>query len=293
MSYQSTKLYTIILIIVALCVLGLVVSAVAGSSSALLWLSPVDASAPVGATTAIFMQLADISNVYGAHVELSFDPSILSVVDADSGAPGVQIATGSCPAPDFIVSNSANNSSGTIIYSVTQINPTPACNGGDVATIEFQCESNGLSVVTIESSLISDPNGIAIDHSVQHSTVECLGGFQITGSVALQGWSDPSGTIVTLHNSSGTIVYGPENVGADGAFTLYAVDVLETYKVQATHDRYLGVQATGITGSAGSDIDLGLAVLPAGDLNGDGEVNILDINMATGNFQQTSPVDWG
>jgi len=104
---------------------------------------------------------------------LGFDHTILAAVDADPVSGGVQISAGVCPAPDFVVINSAGNNAGTIEYVVSQLNPTPPCNGGEVATIEFQCLSVGTSPVSFTSSLISDPDGIIIAAPTQDATVEC------------------------------------------------------------------------------------------------------------------------
>lgn len=111
--------------------------------------------------------------------------------------------------------------------------------------------------------------------------------FEITGSVALQAWPDPTGVQVTLYDSNG-VVDGPYIVASDGAFILKASNELETYSVVAAYNRYLSAEAEGITAT----INLGLTTLRAGDINGDGVINILDLTALGGNFNKTSPVTW-
>jgi len=142
-------------------------------NTALLWLNPASSAILVGDTTDIIIQLDDVTNVYAAELDLSFDHTILAVVDADPGTGGVQISEGDCPAPDFVVVNSADNSAGTISYAATQLNPTPACNGGTVATVELECLSAGISQISFTHSLISDPDGIVIDAPTQDATLVC------------------------------------------------------------------------------------------------------------------------
>ncbi len=255
-------------------------------AASLLWLDPPNPSTAFGTTVDVDIRLNDITNVYGAEMALTFDPAVLEVVDS-SVTPGV------CPAPDFVATNAADNSSGTINYAVTQLNPTPACNGGVVATITFSCTASDVtSLITFESSIIADADGAAISHNTQDALVECTGGFSVAGSVDLKGWpGGPSGVMVVLKDGSGSTV-DSTIVGPTGTFNLSAPNVLDTYSVEASYDRYLTVQEGGITGGEGFLIDVGKGTLPAGDLNGDATVNILDVVMVASNFGKISPQPW-
>ena len=127
-------------------------------------------------------------------------------------------------------------------------------------------------------------------HGTQNGTVECQQvAIDIIGTVALQSWPDPSGVAVTLYDSSGAVVDGPFIVGPDGAFLLHATNETEIYHVVAEYDRYLSAEATGITVQPGDVVNLGLVTLRAGDINGDGVINILDLTAVAGNFNKTSP----
>ena len=253
----------------------------------LLWLNPANPVAVAGGSDTIDLQLDSVTNVFGAEVNISYDPAILSV-------PAGGVTPGACPQPDFVVSNTA--AGGVISYAVTELNPTPPCNGGVVATIEFEC-SAGLVVRTetdilITSSIISDPNGQAIPHDIQHATFTCeVDRFFIEGSVGLQAWPDPSGVVVTLIDQA-TGYPEPVTVEPSGAFQIQG-RVNHQYDVVAEYDRFLSPLETGITsGVVGSTVDIGLATMPAGDLNGDGRVNILDISVVAGNFGKQEPVPW-
>ena len=141
------------------------VSAQAGDGPRLaqLYLEGPGTDVPVGQEFAVVVQRADIADVYGILFTLDFDASILEVLD-DGGAPGVQIEPGDCPATDFVVTNSADNAAGTITYAVTQLMPTPPCDGGIVATVRFLALAEATTAVDFIESVISNPDGFAIQH---------------------------------------------------------------------------------------------------------------------------------
>ena len=252
----------------------------------LLWLDPANAVGSVGDTVDVDIRLDDVTDVYAVQLGLTFDDTILQVV-------GAEVTPGTCPEPLFVALNSADNVNGTIDYAVTQLAPAEPCTGGVVATITFECIAEDTSPLNFSSSIISNSEGTAIPHGSQNGTVECqLGGFDVIGTVALQSWVDPSGIAVTLFNSSGAVADGPDLVGPSGTFRLRAADVTDTYRVEASYDRYLSAEVSGIVGAVGDEFDLGSASLRAGDINGDGVINMLDLSALAGNFNKTSPQEW-
>jgi hypothetical protein len=269
----------------------------AAPTAPLLWLDPVEAVAVTGSSTDVDVTLSDISNVFGIEFTMAFDPAIVTVV-------GESLTPGSCPAPQFVAANTADNTAGTIEYAATQLAPTPPCNGGIVATIEFMCadglENEATTPVTITTSIVADPDGTPVEHFVQNGAVRCEANiFFIEGAVELQGWDDleadppktPAGVLVELKDSGGTTIDSTV-VSDDGAFS-FTGNTGETYSVVASYDRYLTIEQAGITSSVvGEVINLGTGRLPAGDINGDGLVNILDISGVAGNYGKSSPVLW-
>jgi hypothetical protein len=146
--------------------------------------------------------------------------------------------------------------------------------------------------VTITTSIVSDPDGLPIEHFVQNGTVRCEANiFFIEGAVELQGWpGGPAGVKVDLI-SEGNIL-DSTIVAGDGAFA-FTGNTGQTYSVVASYPRYLTIEQTGITSAiVGQVINLGTGRLPAGDINGDGLVNILDISGVAGNYGKSSPELW-
>ena len=289
---KSNRIKVLLLVVMAMLLLSPIqnTTQVYAGATPLLWINPANTETGIGAE--VDLQLDNVADVYGLQVEVTFDSSILEVVDANPGAAGIQITPGVCPTPDFVVTNSADNSSGHINYAVTQLSPTPPCSGGTVATVQFTCLVEGISDVEIITSVVSDSNGNSIVHNTQNGTIECIANvFTIQGVVGLQNWADPSGVLVQLINEQTSSVEDSVQVNANGSFS-FAASIDNTYTVVASYDRYLDAKAENISGTVEEVVDLGTSGLRAGDLNNDGVINILDIVTVAGNYQRSSPGDW-
>jgi hypothetical protein len=165
----------LLFLVVALMGALLVNTVTAGGGS--LTVNPANTSALVGFTAVVDLDISGLSNVQGADVAVSFDETILQVVDADGVASGVQISGGDCPTPDFEALNDADNGSGTIEYAAVSTSGT--CGSGSVASVQFLCVDTGTSPVTITSSEISDNNGFLIPHTTVDGQVTCSGATAI------------------------------------------------------------------------------------------------------------------
>jgi hypothetical protein len=117
----------------------------------------------------------DVTDLYGAQLELSFDPAVLQVA-------GTEVTPGSCPKPDFVVINSFDNSAGTVSYAATSLSDTVPCDGGVVASIQFQVSPTatvGTTQVQFDYVLLSDIDGIEIPVTAVDLDLEILEGYQI------------------------------------------------------------------------------------------------------------------
>jgi general secretion pathway protein D len=103
-----------------------------------------------GSTTAdIFID--NVTGLWGAEVQLRFDPTLVQ---------GVQIEAGSFPSPDFVVVNEVDNEAGIVNYAVAQLAPKEPVNGsGVLASITFQGVSSGNSVLTLSVVNLSTKQG--------------------------------------------------------------------------------------------------------------------------------------
>jgi hypothetical protein len=175
----------------------------AAQSSALLWVVPIEEGGRSTDNPKLAIRLDDASLVYGAEVHLSFEPTILAVVDADQQLPGVQISSGFCPKPGFVVRNRVENQEGTIEYILTQLNPQAPCNEGRVAMIEFQCKAAGESAVNITSSVVVGLGTEVIAHTTQDGIVNCqaaMGLYQLYLPILWGGFTVQAYLPLIMHN---------------------------------------------------------------------------------------------
>jgi len=125
-------------------------------------LSPSSAQVTVGETVVVDVRINNVEDLYGAEVELSFDPSLLEVT---------ALTNGSVPYPDFVIKN-YDNGAGTISYAATQLNPRdPFTGSGVMARITFRGKAVGTSQVTFTGCLLSDRNGVVIPSNAYNGSV--------------------------------------------------------------------------------------------------------------------------
>jgi hypothetical protein len=124
-------------------------------------IDPASAEVTVDGTVDVDIVITDVTDLYAASVDLSFDAAVLEGVDADPGRSGVQVFTGAFPGPSEgpsdVTKNTADNMAGTIEYDVTLLNPAPAVSGsGTLATVRFRGKATGTSTVAIEGAALWD-----------------------------------------------------------------------------------------------------------------------------------------
>ena len=248
--------------------------------------SPESQDVPQGATTTVDLRIEGVSDLYGASVRLSFDPTVLQVVDYDPANSGVQIEPGSFPdaGQGYVATNSVNNTTGEINYAVTLLNPAPPVSGdGLLARIAFQGVSQGTSPVDFTSVLLSDEASQPISAGWQNGsvTVTAATGGSIAGKTFLQGRGDHSDVTIVVDSLPSV------KSASDGSFTVGGVPA-GTHSATASHAGYLSAQRTGIVVQDSQTTTLPDVTLLGGDANNDATIDIFDL-VIVGSAYGTSP----
>ena len=140
-------------------------------------IDPAQASVVPGETVDVTVVIADASGLYSAYVHLTFDPTLLEVVDADGSWQGVQVFPGTFPGPSEgpgdVTTNAVDNAAGTIDYDFTLLDPAPAVSGtGVLARIRFRGKATGESAITLEQADLWD----ALKQGIAATSVDGLCG---------------------------------------------------------------------------------------------------------------------
>jgi hypothetical protein len=249
-----------------------------------LWIEPAYAPLPAGDSVTVDVMVEGVSDLYGAALEISFDPGLLEVVDADAGTAGVQIGEGGCPVPDFVVQNTVDNAAGVINYDVVSLNPTAPCEaGGVVAQITFRALAAGTSPVHFISQLLSNTGAEAIIVATEDGTIEVSDLTIVDGLVELQSRTNHSGADVCADDGAGQVAC--TTTDATGAYELWLPD--GSYTVTVTFDRYLDGERGGVVVTSGNPVSLPKVKLLGGDVNDDCVVNILDLSFMGARYGET------
>jgi hypothetical protein len=129
----------------------------AAAQGAQIWLDPATLDLAPGDVGTLAIRVENVTDLAGAEVSLTFDPTLLEVADADPSAEGAQIAHGDFLSPDFVVQNTADPTIGTVDYAIACMPLDKAVSGsGVLAHITFRALAEGETSVTIRSALLAD-----------------------------------------------------------------------------------------------------------------------------------------
>ncbi|MEW5957774.1 MAG: LysM peptidoglycan-binding domain-containing protein [Chloroflexota bacterium] len=138
-------------------------------------LEPASQQLNVGNITNVDILIDNITDLFAVSFELSFEPTVLQVRDADPAQDGIQIELGNFLSPDFVAENKADNASGHIFFALTEVGTSPPASGsGRLATINFEAVAQGGSQLTFsEVKLVRVTSGGVeqIPVTVQHGQI--------------------------------------------------------------------------------------------------------------------------
>ncbi len=149
-------------VIVALGLVGFSFSAAgalppAQTSVARLRLDPATLNLATGGVGELDIRVENVSRLAGAEVHLTFNPTLLEIVDADPATEGVQIAHGEFLSPDFVVQNAADSTAGTIDYAIACMPLDKAVSGsGVLAHVTVRALAKGETQIEVSGALLAD-----------------------------------------------------------------------------------------------------------------------------------------
>lgn len=128
-------------------------SDLARSSQTTVKLEPALCSANMGETFIANITIADVQNLYGLEVDVSWNASVLEIAEVDVR---VGQAGGALYSSVYVVENSTTDSQ--YVLAATSVAPAPPFNGtGTAATITFRVKDHGNSSLSVTSQLYDFP----------------------------------------------------------------------------------------------------------------------------------------
>lgn len=121
----------------------------------------------------LILEIANIQNLFGYELKMTYDASRVQVQDGDAEKAGTNLqVAGMFLNPDFVVVNSAEN--GTITLALTQLGPDsrPKSGGGEVARATMTGIGAGFANFAFGDVVFSDNNGLAIPVTKEDCLVE-------------------------------------------------------------------------------------------------------------------------
>lgn len=121
-----------------------------------LYLSTGQLNLQVGEQSTTEVLVEGASSVYGAEFHLSFDPSVLEVVELSHG----DFLSADPDNEAFVLQNEFDNEAGTIDYAVSLLNPAPPAEGsGVLLRVTFQGKGEGATQIEFVDSLFGTQTG--------------------------------------------------------------------------------------------------------------------------------------
>ena len=261
-------------------------------------LNPTQVEVNVAATAETNLEIDPVTGLAGMRFEILFDEAIAEVVDADPTISGVQIGLNEdlvAPVRNLVTDGVADVE---VTFKEPESDGSGPANGADVGTvasITWQGLAVGQSDLVITKTQFSGAAGQVFETQLSNGALqvtEAATPGPITGSVLLQGRSVHQGITITVSTA--------ECPSQSAGFTPIQSDTITTTDSEGrfsfpapTDEPYQCLQATYpgfVFGQKATPADnLGLLVLPAGDINGDGRVNIFDLVLMANEYDSTEP----
>jgi hypothetical protein len=191
----------------------------------------------LGDTATTDVLVGDVTDLYGVEFQLTFDPTLVEVVDANPSKPGIQIQPGDFLSPDWLLDNIADNANGSIDYALSQRDPSPPKSGsGVLAVITWRGKAVGTSPVHFTYVLLGAPGGAPIPASTQDGQIMVCAAGQIDG--------------IIYEENDGELGQGPDDPGIVGA-TVKLYRDLSPIGSKGSEDQFIEQTTTGSDPVAG------------------------------------------
>ncbi|MBI5669314.1 MAG: DUF5060 domain-containing protein [Chloroflexi bacterium] len=286
------------------------------AGAATLRLMPQPPAARTGETVLVALELANVTDLYGLEVRCQINPQVLNGMTVSGGE-------GFSSANSFIVDKGFNPADGSWTVAASRTRPNPAITAGAIPAfyLNYTVVGAGTTDITCSATAVNS-SGQSIPLTVANSrfeatapeatapptathepptptatptetpsltltpTVEPVAG-SISGVAAYQSAPDNAGITIQLLDAQQTPLV---SVVTEGSGAYRFTDVLPgTYTLIISGPLHLSATRTLTVAAGGLPVDLGTAVLPGGDVDGNQAIDLLDASLVGGNYDVSVP----
>ena len=257
---------------------------------ATLYFDPPTLSLEVGSSDYFSLRVENIINLYGADIQLTFDPSVLEVVN-DGLTVGDAVYGLSVPGQVYYDNNVGKI---RVATSLRGDQNTDGFSGdGELLKVTFKGIKPGVSNIIFDKVDLSDSEGQPISFTTQTGEIDVIpAGISVSGYVYLQGVRGYAGGVAvklinesgdeiadTVTNSSGYYMFTRDKSGQPLSQGNYAVIVAKPV--------YLTEAGGYFTANAGDIYQVSDIKLLTGDINCDNRIDFGDLLMLASLYGQT------
>jgi hypothetical protein len=231
------------------------------------------------------INVAEVAGLVTVELEITYDPTVIQVIDADRSQRGVQVRYDPVFNTAVISQNSVDTGAGRILFAATLLGGQTIDGARNLIAIDWRPQQVGVTSVALAQLSLRDAAGQPLPFQVQNGVVEVnFVSSCAFGTVALQQRAESGGVLVT--NGAGQQSFSLP----DGSFGIPTSEVIDfEFPGYLSAQANLAASLSMATADAGqiASIELGTIPLLAGDLNGDNLINILDLAFVASSFHSS------
>ncbi len=204
---MKTKL-NIILLICLLMALFPFSQAFAQASPVAVGFEPKALNLTTGSDGEMAVSIQNVQGLYAFDITIKYDPAFVEIIDADPGAPGIQVNQGNFLEGGLAAINSVDSQSGVIRYAATELNPSPAKDGsGMLLVIKMRGLKEGQTQFSLANVQLASREGTVIQFSTTAGDV----------TISNTPQSGPTPTPFAIVIPKVTVAVNPTNVAPTSA----------------------------------------------------------------------------
>lgn len=139
-----------------------------------------------GAVVEIPIRIENAQNLFALDFEMTFDPEIGSVQDADPTNQGIQLGLGQFLDPGLLLYNTVDNENGVMHFVMTQVNPSqPKSGDGILLVIYFKALKAGTTDLKITNLQIADDRGLELAAEKVESSIKVANSAPVVVSTSI------------------------------------------------------------------------------------------------------------